>query len=92
MGDRCRCERVLGLHPEIAAAAVLGIPDARLGERVAAVVQRRPDSTLDEDALKAYVGKELARYKVPEFVRFVDDMPRNAMNKIVKPKLKPLFD
>ncbi|MBJ19152.1 MAG: AMP-binding protein [bacterium] len=85
-------ERVLGLHPEIAAAAVLGIPDARLGERVAAVVQRRPDSTLDEDALKAYVGKELARYKVPEFVRFVDDMPRNAMNKIVKPKLKPLFD
>ncbi len=85
-------ERVLGLHPEIEAAAVLGVPDERLGERVAAVVQRSAGSSLDEAALKTHVGAELARYKVPEFVRFVDEMPRNAMNKIVKPKLKPLFD
>lgn len=85
-------ERVLGTHPEIEAVAVLGVPDERLGERVAVVVQRCPGSTLDEDTLKAYVGEELARYKTPEFVRFVDEMPRNAMNKIVKRKLRPLFD
>ena len=85
-------ERVLGLHPEIEAAAVFGIPDTRLGERVAAVVQRSSGSTLDEASVKVHVGEQLARYKVPEFVRFVDEMPRNAMNKIVKPKLKPLFD
>jgi acyl-CoA synthetase (AMP-forming)/AMP-acid ligase II len=85
-------ERVLGLHAEVEAAAVFGIPDERLGERVAAVVQRTSDSTLDEAAVKLHVGEQLARYKVPEFVRFVDEMPRNAMNKIVKPKLKPLFD
>jgi acyl-CoA synthetase (AMP-forming)/AMP-acid ligase II len=85
-------ERVLGLHSDVEAAAVLGIPDARLGERVAAVVQRSAGSSLTEEALKAHVGRELARYKVPEFIRFVDAMPRNAMNKIIKPKLRPLFD
>jgi len=85
-------ERVLRLHPGVEDAAVLGIPDERLGERVAVVVQRSPESQLDEAGLKAHVSGELARYKVPEFVRFVDEMPRNAMNKIVKPKLRPLFD
>jgi len=85
-------ERVLGLHPEVEAAAVLGVSDARLGERVVAVVQRSPDSSVDEEALAAHVRTELARYKVPERFRFVDEMPRNAMNKIVKPKLAPLFE
>ena len=85
-------ERVLGLHAEIESAAVFGISDTRLGERVAAVVQRSAGSSLDEASVKAHVAEQLARYKVPEFVRFVDEMPRNAMNKIVKPKLKPLFD
>ncbi|MBW1883377.1 MAG: acyl--CoA ligase [Deltaproteobacteria bacterium] len=85
-------ERVLGLHLEVEAAAVFGIPDTRLGERVAAVVQRSHGSSLDEAAVKHHVGEQLARYKVPEFVRFVDDMPRNAMNKIVKKKLRPLFE
>ncbi len=85
-------ERVLRLHPEVEEAAVLGIADERLGERVAAVIQLRPESKLEEAALKAHVAGELARYKIPEFVRFVDEMPRNAMNKIVKPKLRPLFD
>jgi acyl-CoA synthetase (AMP-forming)/AMP-acid ligase II len=85
-------ERVLGLHAEIESAAVFGISDTRLGERVAAVVQRSAGSSLDEASVKAHVAEQLARYKVPEFVRFVNEMPRNAMNKIVKPKLKPLFD
>lgn len=85
-------ERVLAAHPEIEAVAVLGVPDERLGERVAAVVQRAPGSRLDEAAIKAYARAELARYKVPEAIRFVDEMPRNAMNKIVKPRLVGLFE
>jgi len=84
-------ERVLGTHPDVEACAVLGLPDARLGERVAAVVQLRAAASFDEAAVKAHVRAELARYKVPELVRFVDEMPRNAMNKIVKPRLKALF-
>jgi len=85
-------ERVLGRHPDIEAVAVLGIPDERLGERVAVAVQTKPGTRLDEAELKRYVGSELARYKVPERVQFVEEMPRNAMNKIVKPRLRSLFD
>ncbi|MCR9095102.1 MAG: AMP-binding protein [bacterium] len=84
-------ERVLGSHPAVEAAAVLGIPDDRLGERVVAVVQRTPGTEVDEEALIVFVRESLARYKAPERVRFVDVMPRNAMNKIVKPKLQGLF-
>ena len=71
---------------------MLGIPDARLGERVAAVVQRAAGSEIDAEALTGHLRSELARYKVPEHFRFVDELPRNAMNKIVKPKLLPLFE
>ena len=85
-------ERVIALHAEVEAVAVLGIPDPRLGQRVVAVVQRRPGSVIDESALKAHTATALARYKVPEILRFVDEMPRNAMNKIVKPRLEALFD
>ncbi len=84
-------ERVLGEHPSVAAAAVFGLPDPRLGERVVAVVQLEPGAVADEAALVAHVRSELARYKTPDAIRFVDEMPRNAMNKIVKRTLHPLF-
>ncbi len=84
-------ERVLGEHPAVAAAAVLGLPDARLGERVVAVVQLAAGVQADAERLAAHVRSQLARYKTPEQFRFVDQMPRNAMNKIVKRDLLPLF-
>jgi acyl-CoA synthetase (AMP-forming)/AMP-acid ligase II len=84
-------ERVLGEHPAVAAVAVFGLPDERLGERVVAVVQRETGASVDEAALVGHVRGELARYKTPDQIRFVDDMPRNAMNKIVKRELHPLF-
>jgi acyl-CoA synthetase (AMP-forming)/AMP-acid ligase II len=85
-------ERVLQSHPAVAAAAVLGLPDERLGERVVAVVELAPGRGAGQADLLEHVRSELARYKVPEVVRFVASMPRNAMNKIVKPRLRPLFD
>jgi acyl-coenzyme A synthetase/AMP-(fatty) acid ligase len=84
-------ERVLGEHPAVQAAAVFGLPDERLGERVVAVVQLAPGASADEAELVAHVRGELARYKTPEQIRFVEEMPRNAMNKIVKRDLHPLF-
>ncbi len=84
-------ERVLGEHEAVAAAAVFGLPDERLGERVVAVVQLEAGADCDEDALVAHVRGQLARYKTPDRIRFVDTMPRNAMNKIVKRDLHPLF-
>jgi len=84
-------ERVLGEHPGVAAAAVFGLPDERLGERVVAVVEREPGADAGEAELVAWVRQHLARYKTPEQVRFVDAMPRNAMNKILKRDLEGLF-
>jgi long-chain acyl-CoA synthetase len=85
-------ERVLGGHEAVAAAAVLGLPDARLGERVVAVVELEPGRQVEPEELVAYCRDRLARYKTPDTIRTTDGMPRNAMNKIVKPRLRELFD
>jgi acyl-CoA synthetase (AMP-forming)/AMP-acid ligase II len=84
-------ERVLGEHPAVAAAAVFGLPDERLGERVVAVVQLASGGEASAEDLTAHVRENLARYKTPEQIRFVDEMPRNAMNKILKRSLEALF-
>jgi len=80
-------ERVLHAFDGVSAAAVVGVEDERLGERVAAFVQLDGDAELDEDALRAHCEAQLARYKVPEHFTAVDAMPRNAMGKIVKSQL-----
>ena len=59
---------------------------------MAAVVECIPGAAPDAEAVRSHARAALARYKVPDVVRFVDAMPRNAMNKIVKPRLRPLFD
>jgi long-chain acyl-CoA synthetase len=87
-------ERVLTADPRVRDAAVIGKPDARLGEIVAAFVELAPGVAADEalqTALKAACTEQLAKYKVPEIWTFVDALPRNAMNKVVKPRLKEMF-
>ncbi len=80
-------ERVLHDDPAVAAAAVVGTPDARLGERVVAFIEPAPGLTVDLDALRARCEARLARYKIPDSLRLVERMPRNAMGKIVKREL-----
>jgi long-chain acyl-CoA synthetase len=82
-------ERVLHGDPRVAACAVMGIPDERLGERVIAAVQLAEgagDVTAAE--LQERCAAALARYKVPEQFHFVDRVPRNSMGKIVKRELR----
>jgi acyl-CoA synthetase (AMP-forming)/AMP-acid ligase II len=85
-------ERVLHEEPRVAGCAVVGIPDERLGERVAAAVVRAGDDPLTADDLRAHCARSLARYKVPERFLFVDELPRNAMGKVVKRLVVPWFD
>ena len=84
-------ERVLLTIPGVAAAAVFGLPDERLGERVAAVVQPVAGRELAVAALVEGCRRELAAYKVPERWALVDELPRNAMGKVVRPLLPALL-
>jgi fatty-acyl-CoA synthase len=78
-------EGVLCDHPAVADAAVVGIPDEQWGERGFAFVVLRGAAT--EEELVAHCRARLARYKVPAAVRFVDELPRSAMNKVRKDEL-----
>jgi acyl-CoA synthetase (AMP-forming)/AMP-acid ligase II len=83
-------ERVLLEAPGVAAGAVLGVPDERLGERVVAVVEPAAGA-LDEAAVRDHCLAHLARYKVPERFVAVDALPRNAMGKVVRARLPELL-
>jgi long-chain acyl-CoA synthetase len=86
-------ERVLLRAPGVRGAAVFGVPDDRLGQRVAALVE--PDDNAARPAvsdLTDHCAAQLARYKVPEVWGFVDALPRNAMGKIVRPELAGLLE
>jgi long-chain acyl-CoA synthetase len=84
-------ERVLHERPEIEACAVVGLPDERLGERVAVAIQLREGATVTEDDLREHCLANLAKYKVPERWLFVDAFPRNTMGKIQRRDLPALF-
>ncbi len=81
-------EQLLGLHPDVADVAVIGVPDARLGEVGKAYAVRRAGSTLTSDDLIAWSRREMANYKVPRQVEFVSELPRNASGKVLKTELR----
>ncbi len=83
-------EQVLARMDGVADAAVIGVPDQRLGEVGRAFVVTRPGSELDEESVMAYTREHLANFKAPRSVRFVEALPRNAGGKVVKPQLREL--
>jgi fatty-acyl-CoA synthase len=84
-------EKLLNGHPAIAEAAVIGIPDAKWGEVGRAIVAKRPGCDITEAEVVSYLGAQLAKYKLPKSVLFVDELPRNATGKITKPALRALY-
>jgi fatty-acyl-CoA synthase len=81
-------ENALHEHPAVKEAAVVGVPDERWGEACLAFVVLAGDAT--EDELLEHCRTRLARYKVPKDVRFVESLPRNALDKVVKTELLEL--
>jgi len=80
-------ENVLHAHPAVAEAAVVGVPDQRLGEEVMAVVIVRPSMDLLEHELVAYCRERLAAYKCPRIFQFRSELPKNTLGKVLKDEL-----
>jgi acyl-CoA synthetase (AMP-forming)/AMP-acid ligase II len=81
-------EDLLADHEAVAEAAVIGVEDAEFGQRLKAFVVVVPGSEIGEDDLKAHVKANLASYKTPREVEFLDELPRNATGKILKRDLR----
>ena len=77
-------EDLLADHEAIEEAAVVGVPDEEFGQRLKAFVVRRDGAELDEQDVKRYVKENLARFKVPRDIVFVEELPRNATGKVLK--------
>jgi long-chain acyl-CoA synthetase len=95
-GENVYClevENVLSNHPGVFEAAVVGVADEMMGEKVGAVIVPKPGSVVDPHELTSFVREHLADFKVPEYVAVRDEaLPRNPGGKILKPALRENTD
>jgi fatty-acyl-CoA synthase len=83
-------ENLLAGLAGVSEAAVVGVPDDEFGQRLKAYITPEAGAQLDADAVKAYVKANLARYKTPRDVVFVEELPRNSTGKLIRAKLAEL--
>lgn len=83
-------EEFLHTHPAILDVQVVGLPDEKTGEEVAAFVRLRPGATLTENDVKAYCKERIAHYKVPRYVVLVEEYPTTVTGKVQKFRLREL--
>lgn len=83
-------ERVMVEHPAIGVAAVVGVPDERMGEVGAAFVIAASGTTPDLTEIQSWCRENMANYKVPRYIWIVEDLPLTASNKVRKPELREL--
>ncbi|MGH9275638.1 MAG: FadD3 family acyl-CoA ligase [Acidimicrobiales bacterium] len=83
-------ERLLLTHPQVAQAAVIGVPDERMGEVGVAFIVPTAGVTVEPDELVSWAREHMANYKAPRQVRVIDALPMNASNKVLKNELRAL--
>src|SRR6201995_2152889 len=77
-------------HPDVVEATAIGVEDKEWGHRLRAFVVKKDKANLDEDTVKKHVKDQLAKYKVPREVVFLDELPRNPTGKILKRELREI--
>jgi len=81
-------EEFLYSHPDISDVQVIGVPDERYGETVCAWVVLKNGADLDEDELKEFCHGRIARFKIPQYIRFVDSFPMTVTGKVQKFRMR----
>jgi fatty-acyl-CoA synthase len=85
-------EEFLYRHPEVQDVAVVGVPDPRYGEEICACVRLRPGASVDGEAIRSFCRGQIAHYKIPRYVRFVDAFPMTVTGKVQKYLLRELAE
>lgn len=85
-------EQFLGSHPAIREVAVIGVPDERWGEVGKAFISLKAGASLTAEEVLTYCAGNLAKYKIPKYVQFMDDLPKGDSGKILKRKLRDSFE
>jgi len=85
-------EKVLQDHPAVADIAVIGVPDEKWGESGAGFIVSKPNESLNQEELKSYCLKSLAKFKIPKYFFFENELPVNATGKIDKKQLLKSFN
>ncbi len=81
-------EDLISRHPAVAEVAAIGVEDEKFGQRLKAFVVLQKGKKAAEDELKKYVKENLANFKVPREIEFIDELPRNATGKVLKRELE----
>lgn len=84
-------EKAINSHPGVHDSAVVGVPDDRRGECVHAFIVTKPESLLADNELSEFLGRRLARFKVPSRYEFIESIPRNPSGKILRRELREQF-
>ena len=79
---------MLAEHPDVVDSAVFSLPDEKMGQRVHALVELRPDASVTEEALLVFLGDRLAKFKLPRAIELVDELPREPSGKVLKRQLR----
>jgi fatty-acyl-CoA synthase len=81
-------EEFLYTHPKISDVQVVGLPDERLGETVLAWIRLKPGTSAEEEEIRAFCRERLAYFKIPQYIRFVNEFPMTLSGKVQKFKIR----
>jgi fatty-acyl-CoA synthase len=81
-------EDYLFTHPKVAEAAVFGVPDKRMGEKVAAWIQLHSGENMTASEIRDFCKDKIAYFKIPEYIQFVDEFPLTVTGKLQKFKMR----